>query len=279
MSEGPPIGSDHPTDSEIHLVNIGDGFEPADEARLSSSGIVCESGRQTVAAMNGVTGNAAVWELGNDGAIHAICEIPAMGLKMRVISPSLNVNYEMDLMGDWPHDVTLETCVDTGAPYLYVNFGDPQLRMRLGLDEDLQIAFEHAIDTGVTADAVTAQGKLVEKILFWCNQEWNYGMDYDMICRLERHRLGIREDDIAWEESDLTGYGLDQHAVRVYRAPGDRFLVCYEALSKPIEWGPAEPFALITREQFEAVPHNPYDAHANHRAFLEAADMIRAEWA
>lgn len=104
-------------------------------------------------------------------------------------------------------------------------------------------------------------------------------LNYDMICRLERRRLGIGDDDIAWEESGLAGYGADQRAVRVYRTPDDQFLVCYEALCEPSEWETTKPFALITRQQFDDVPDDPYNAQATHRAFLEAADMIREEWA
>jgi hypothetical protein len=279
MSEDPPIGSDHPIDSDIPQVHIGHGFEPTDEPWLSHTGSACESGGPTEVAMNGGSDKTTAWKLESDGAIHSVGEIPGIGLEVHLMSPCLYLHDEMDLGCDWSVNITVDTVTETGAPYLYVEFGGPQTGTHFRLTEDQRAAFEKALKTGETTDAITAQGELVEDVLCWFDQEWVEGLNYDMFCRLERQRLGIGEDDIAWEEPGLAGYGSDQHAVRVYRAPDDRFLVCYEALSKPTEWGHTEPFALITREQFEDVPDDPYNAQATHRAFLEAAAMIREEWA
>lgn len=219
------------------------------------------------------------WKLDNAGAIRSVGEIPGVGLEVQLMSPLLDLHDEMNLDCDWSVNVAIETFSDTGALYLHVEFEGPQTGTLFSLTADQRAALEKAAETGEAADAIAAQGDLAEDVLSWFDQEWLEGLDYDMICRLERQRLGIGEDDIAWKEFGLAGYGADQRAVRVYRAPDDQFLVCYEALCKPSEWETTEPFALITREQFEDVPDDPYNAQATHRAFLEVADMIREECA
>lgn len=219
------------------------------------------------------------WKLDNDGAISSVGEIPGVGLEVQIVSPLLELHDEMNLDRDWSVNVAVETFYDTGALYLHMEFEGPQTGTLFSLTSDQRAALEKAAETGETADAIAAQGTLAEDVLSWFDPEWLEGLNYDMICRLERRRLGIGEDDIAWEEFNLAGYGADQRAVRVYRAPDDQFLVCYEALCKPSEWETTEPFALITRQQFEDVPDDPYNAQATHRAFLEVADMIREEWA
>lgn len=219
------------------------------------------------------------WKLDKDGTIRSVGEIPGVGLEVQIVSPLLDFHDEMNLGCDWSVNISVETFHDTDALYLHMEFEGPQTGTLFSLTSDQRAALEKAAETGETADAIAAQGDLAEDVLSWFEREWLEGLNYDVICRLERRRLGIGDDDIAWEEFNLAGYDADEHAVRVYRAPGDQFLVCYEALREPSEWETIKPFALITRQQFEDVPDDPYNAQATHRAFLDAADMIREEWA
>lgn len=222
------------------------------------------------------------WKLDKDGAIRSVGEIPGFGLEVQIVSPLLDFHEGMNLDSDWSVKIEVETFHDTGALYLHMelmDFGDPQTGTLLSLTSDQRAALKKAVETGEAADAIAAQGDVAEDVLSWFEPEWLEGLNYDVICRLERRRLGIGDDDIAWEEFNLAGYDADEHAVRVYRAPDDLFLVCYEALREPSEWETIKPFALITRQQFDDVPDDPYNAQATHRAFLEVADMIREEWA
>lgn len=56
MSTDPPIVVAHPIDSDIRLVQIGPGFDPADEPLLAHAGLACEMHGPIWVAMNGMTG-------------------------------------------------------------------------------------------------------------------------------------------------------------------------------------------------------------------------------
>lgn len=56
MSEDVPIVVAHPIDSDIRLVQIGPGYDPADEPLLAHAGIACEVHGPIWVAMNGLTG-------------------------------------------------------------------------------------------------------------------------------------------------------------------------------------------------------------------------------
>ncbi|MCL1629478.1 hypothetical protein M3N55_12125 [Roseibaca sp. V10] len=56
MSTDPPIVVAHPIDSDIRLVQIGPGFDPADEPLLAHAGLACEMNGPIWVAMTGMTG-------------------------------------------------------------------------------------------------------------------------------------------------------------------------------------------------------------------------------
>jgi hypothetical protein len=56
MTADPPIVIAHPIDSDIRLIQIGPGCDPAREPLLSHAGLACEVGGEIRVAMNGMTG-------------------------------------------------------------------------------------------------------------------------------------------------------------------------------------------------------------------------------
>lgn len=56
MPQDPPIVIAHPIDSDIRLVQIGPGYDPADEPLLAHAGLACELGGKIEVAMSGMTG-------------------------------------------------------------------------------------------------------------------------------------------------------------------------------------------------------------------------------
>jgi hypothetical protein len=56
MSTDPPIVVAHPIDSDIRLVQIGPGFDPAVEPLLTHAGLACELHGPIWVAMGGMTG-------------------------------------------------------------------------------------------------------------------------------------------------------------------------------------------------------------------------------
>jgi len=55
MSSYHPIIVCHPLDSDIRLIQIGPGYDPAGEPLLSHTGLLCDLGGRVDVAMNGVT--------------------------------------------------------------------------------------------------------------------------------------------------------------------------------------------------------------------------------
>lgn len=181
----------------------------------------------------------------------------------------------MDVYGEWSVNISIDTDIDTADIFMYVEFVEADAGTNFTLTDDQRAAFEKAVESGEAADAIAAQGALVDDVLTWFEQEWLDGFNYRMICRLERDRLGISKDDIEWQASFVSG--PEEMAVRVYEAGDDKFLVCYESLSTPDTFDDThiEPFSLITQEQFEEVPFDPTDERATNRAFLEVSGMIQ----
>ena len=56
MSTDPPIIVTHPLDSDIRLIQIGPGYDPADEPLLAHAGVACEVHGPIWVAMTGLTG-------------------------------------------------------------------------------------------------------------------------------------------------------------------------------------------------------------------------------
>lgn len=56
MSQDVPIVVVHPIDSDIRLIQIGPGHDPADEPLLSYAGLACELRGPIWVAMNGISG-------------------------------------------------------------------------------------------------------------------------------------------------------------------------------------------------------------------------------
>ena len=56
MSPDPAIVIAHPIHSDIRLIQIGPGFDPADEPLLSHAGLACEIGGRIEVCMNGMSG-------------------------------------------------------------------------------------------------------------------------------------------------------------------------------------------------------------------------------
>ena len=233
-----------------------------------------------IAAEQGFSGwNALVegaWSLDDDNDIKSSCIMPGRKLKTPIFSRLLDVDEDLDLDGTWSVNMTVRLTTDTREPYLYVSFVAEGKGSDFEIDSAYREAFERAIETGDTSDAIAAQGALIEWILTWFEGDWLDGLTCGLLCELERRRRGISDDDLVWEEPGGVSYGPDHSAVRVYRAGAERFLVCYESDCTPGEEDAdyIKPFALITRAEFDSVPIDPYNFQAAHRGFREVARMI-----
>jgi hypothetical protein len=208
------------------------------------------------------------WFMDDDGDIAGLWSHHLTG-EVEVFSravdfPANEVDREAHLAGTWSVNVTLHF-FNHEHPYLRVDFGGDGTEVQL--TEEQQLRFTSAFEKGSQTDLVAAQAMLVGETLEWFNSRWIEGLDNVAVTRLARRAIGATE--LVWEEPGLAGYGPYQAAIRVYDAGKKGLIVCLESSGMPED----EAFGYISRKQFDAVAHSPYNYPAMHMAFAEAAGL------
>ena len=208
------------------------------------------------------------WSLDDDGDVAGRCSHDLTG-EVAVFSQVVEFPHDEDdrssyLTETWSVNVSLHF-FDPETPYLRIDFGNGGTEFQL--TEEQQLRFASAVETGSQTDLVATQAALVTDVLSWYDSNWIEGFDHVSVTRLVRRVIGATE--LVWEEPGLAGYGPYQEAIRIYDAGQMGLMVCLESSRMPT--GEARSFGFISREQFDEVPHSPYNYPAMHMAFAAAA--------
>ena len=208
------------------------------------------------------------WSKDHDGDIYlAAHHLSEYNFPFEVFSPLIELEDEDHLDEIW--SVSIILCMRDN-PYLYIVFGLADEGSNFELDERQKTQFQMAAATGSEALAIAAQAALIEDVLTWFEIGW-CETTLATICRLERLRLSITDEDLLWEEPGFAGYGASEMHVRLYHAGKDEVMVCLESKRAPEEG--EIPYGYISYAQYDAVDHIPSDYRGMMNEFLKAAEI------